>query len=135
MRTYKLFRIRDGDLYPLYVEAERKLDVGVWLDAHVGELADETHVRGRTGKLSLRPGFHSTDIPFTDWIGKKGSDGKLYQRPDTVWAECEGEGEQVEVSGRNGLRFLFKNLYMTIPSEYISTEAPYSAPLNTSGAM
>ena len=59
-------------MYPLYIEHDREMRIGVWLDAGIGELVDETHVRSRTGsKLALRPGFHSTLIPFTDWIGKK----------------------------------------------------------------
>ena len=96
-------------MYPLYIEHDREMRIGVWLDAGIGELVDETHVRSRTGsKLALRPGFHSTLIPFTDWIGKKGLDGRLYQRRDTVWCECEVEGKEQIVTENNGLR--------TIPS-------------------
>ena len=82
MKTYKLFRIRNGKLYPLYVEASREMIVGEWLNAGVGALVDETHVKasGCGGKLALRPGFHSTLVPFTDWIGKKMADGTLAQR-------------------------------------------------------
>ena len=104
MKTYKLFRIRDGDLFPLYVEHRRKIETGVWLDAHIGTLADETHVRGRTSILSLRPGWHSTEIPFTDWIGKRMPDGTLAQKLDTIWCECEVKGKQIETVDRNGLR-------------------------------
>ena len=112
MTTYKLFRIREGRLFPLYVEHTREMEIGVWLDARVGELADATHVKSRgSGKLSLRPGFHSTKVPFTDWIGKKGPDGRLYQRKDTVWCECEVEGDVETVVGRNGLRRLPKDWY------------------------
>lgn len=112
MTTYKLFRIREGRLFPLYVEHTREMEIGVWLDARVGELADATHVKSRgSGKLSLRPGFHSTKIPFTDWIGKKGQDGRLYQRKDTVWCECEVEGNVETVVGRNGLRRLPRDWY------------------------
>ena len=112
MKTYTLFRIRDGDLYPLYVEADRKMETGVWLEAHVGELADETHVksRGAGGRLALRPGFHSTSVPFTDWIGRKMPDGSLVQRRDTVWCECEVDGDEIKVTERWGLR--------TIPDGY-----------------
>lgn len=106
MKTYKMFRVRNGKLYPLYVEAKREMVMGVWLNAQVGEKADETHVKasGCGGKLSLRPGFHSTEIPFTDWIGKKDTDGNLIQRKDTVWCECEVEGDQIIVTDRYGLR-------------------------------
>lgn len=113
MKTYKLFRVKNNKLYPLYVEAKRELPIGEWLNAQVGEKKDETHVKasGCGGKLSLRPGFHSTDVPFTDWIGKMEEDGTLSQRPDTVWAECEVEGEQLTVTDRNGSRELLNGWY------------------------
>ena len=123
MTTYKLLRIREGKLYPLYVEHKREMPVGVWLEARVGELEDETHVKSRGGSpLSLRPGFHSTLIPFTDWIGKKGKDGRLYQRKGTVWCECKVRGERQIVTARNGLR--------TIPSGwyYFKTNAKQKDP-------
>ena len=113
MKVYKLFRMKRGELYPLYVEATRAMPIGVWLDAHVGEKKDETHVKahGCGGKLSLRPGFHSTDVPFTDWIGKQEADGTLSQRKDTVWAECEVEGDEVIVTDRRGLRTIPEGWY------------------------
>lgn len=106
MKTYKLFRLKDNKLFPLYVEAKREMPVGEWLTAHVGEKVDETHVKanGCGGKLSLRPGFHSCFIPYTDWIGKRDADGNLVQRKDTVWAECEVRGNEIKVTERYGLR-------------------------------
>ena len=106
MTTYKLLRIREGRLYPLYVEHDREMVTGEWMEAGIGELVDEKHVKGRSSPLSLRPGFHSTPVPFTDWIGKRGPDGRLYQRRDTVWCECEVEGKEQKVTNRNGLRTL-----------------------------
>ena len=112
-RTYKLFRIKNGKPYPLYVEAKREIPIGEWLTANVGEKVDETHVKasGCGGKLSLRPGFHSCEIPVTDWIGKKDSDGTLIQRKDTVWCECEVRGKQLIVTERYGLRELPEGWY------------------------
>ena len=103
MTTYKLLRIRKGRLFPLYVEHQRELEMGICLDARIGELADATHVksRGSGNRLALRPGFHSTKVPFTDWIGKKGPDGRLYQRKHTVWCECEVDGDVEIVTDRN----------------------------------
>lgn len=111
MITYKLFRVRNGKLYPLYVEANREIEVGKWLKAGCGELADDTHVRasGCGGRLALRSGYHSTEVPFTDWIGQRMPDGSLAQRPDTVWCECEVRGEQVESKTRNGYRIVPKD--------------------------
>ena len=104
MRTYKLFRMRGGRLCPLFVETGREMPIGEWLKAGIGELADERHVKSPVlGKLALRPGFHSCEVPFTDWIGKRSEDGTLIQRKDTVWCECEVEGNEVEVTDRWGL--------------------------------
>ena len=111
MTTYKLFRLRDGRLYPLFVDTKREMALGQWLKAKIGELADESHVKSRLGPLALRPGFHSTQVPFTDWIGKRGADGNLYQRPDTVWCECRVEGEQVFPEGKSGMRSLPEGWY------------------------
>lgn len=113
MITYKLFREKNGKLYPLYVEADREMELGKWLDAGTGEKVDDTHVKakGCGGKLSLRPGFHSTQIPFTDWIGERQEDGTLAQRKGTVWCECEVIGDQIEVTSRYGLRELPNGWY------------------------
>ena len=113
MRVYKLFKIKNGKLFPLYVEADREMELGKWLKAQIGELADDTHVKaaGCGGRLSLRPGFHSTTVPFTDWIGKKMPDGKLVQRSDSVWCECEIRGKEVTVGERNGSRQIIEGYY------------------------
>lgn len=113
IKTYKLFRMKNNKLYPLYVEADREMKVGEWLEAGIGELKDETHVkaRGCGGSLSLRLGWHSTTVPFTDWIGKKGKDGKLKRKPDTIWCECEVKGNEIEVKERYGLRTLPNGYY------------------------
>ena len=113
MKTYKLFRFKNGKLFPLYVEAEREMPIGKWLEASVGDKVDKTHVKakGCGGKLSLRPGFHSTKIPFTNWIGKRQPDGTLVQRKDTVWCECEVKGNQFKVTDRNGSRELLDGWY------------------------
>lgn len=105
MITYKLLRMKNGQLYPLYVDANTAMAIGEPLQAKVGDKADDTHVKSRLGSLSLRPGFHSTQVPFTDWIGKK-QNGKLVQRKNTVWCECEVTGEEQIVTERNGLRDL-----------------------------
>lgn len=106
MKTYKLFRFKSGKLFPLYVFANEEVEIGKWLDAKVGDKADETHVKSRLGALSLRPGWHSTTLPFTDWIGQKMPDGTLAQRANTVWCECEVKGEEIECKDRYGFREL-----------------------------
>jgi hypothetical protein len=111
MTTYKLFRLKKNKLYPMFVYANEELPIGVWLDAKVGELKDETHIKSRLGALALRPGFHSCTVPFTDWIGKKSADGTLHQRNDTVWCECEVEGAQLELKTKYGMRTIPEGWY------------------------
>lgn len=109
MKTYKLFRFKGGKLYPLFVETKREMPMGIWLEAGIGEQIDATHVKSRLGPLALRPGFHSTEAPFTDWIGKK-QGGTLVQRKDTVWCECEVNGMEEKDAPKNGKR--------TLPADY-----------------
>ena len=121
MITYKLFRIRNGKLYPLFVDRSREMQMGVWHEARVGELVDETHVKSSLGALALRPGFHSTEVPFTDWIGKKGPDGHMVQRADTVWCECEVDGDEVSAP-KGGMRTIPLGFY------YFQTKAKQPFP-------
>ncbi len=93
----------NGKLYPLFVDANTEMLTEQWLLAKVGHLTDETHVKSRLGPLALRPGFHSCKVPFVDWIGKKGDDGKLYQRLETVWCECMVEENQLQINNKRGL--------------------------------
>lgn len=111
MKTYKLFRVKGTKLYPLYVNANKPTPIGRWVDAEVGEKKDDTHVKSKLGSLSLRPGWHSTETPFTDWIGERQKDGTLAQKKDTVWCECEVEGNQLEVNSRYGSRELLDGWY------------------------
>jgi hypothetical protein len=110
VKTYKLFRMKEGHLYPLFVETGREMKIGKWLEAGVGELVDPTHVKSKLGPLALRPGFHSTEVPFADWIGKRQS-GILVQRKDTVWCECEVDGQQEHPSERYGKQTLPEDWY------------------------
>ena len=110
VKTYKLFRMKEGRLYPLFVETGREMKKGIWLEACVGELVDPTHVKSKLGPLALRPGFHSTEVPFTDWIGKR-QEGVLVQRQGTVWCECEVDGQQEHPSERYGKRTLPEDWY------------------------
>ena len=33
MKVYKLFRIKDGKLYPLFINRKVETQIGVWMDA------------------------------------------------------------------------------------------------------
>lgn len=90
MKTaYKLFKIKDGKLYPLYILADKEIPMGEWIEAENGELLDNGKVKSKLGQLCYRPGWHLADIPYAAHIGKKDEEGKLLQRPDTVWCEVE----------------------------------------------
>ena len=89
--AYKLFRLRKGKLYPMYVCANEEVPMGVWLDAKDGERLPSGKVKARLGKgLAYRPGWHCADIPLATHIGKKDADGNIVSmHDDTVWAEVE----------------------------------------------
>lgn len=89
MKAYKLFRIKNNQLYPLYVLADKPTPMNEWLDAEEGIRTEDGKVKSKLGRLAYRPGWHVTTVPFTDWIGKKMPDGTLAQKPDTVWCEVE----------------------------------------------
>lgn len=90
MKAYKLFRIKDGKLYPLYIYANEEVPIGVRLEAKAGEFSkDGKHVKSKLGDLAYRPGWHSCSLPVVQHIGKKTADGKLVQAANTVWCEVD----------------------------------------------
>lgn len=122
MKAYKLFRIKNNELYPLYIYANESLPMGVWLDAKVGEISkDGKHVKSKgLGDLALRPGFHLTEFPLADHIGKRQPDGTLAQARDTVWCEVEFSDtidytEKVKVYKKDGTVNAVKSCMKEIP--------------------
>lgn len=93
MKAYKLFKIKDGQLFPLYVNASRPVPLGIWLEAEAGPLAaDGKHVKSKLGNLAYRPGWHCSDYPVALHIGEKENPkDKLpsYRPRSQVWAEVE----------------------------------------------
>ena len=91
IKGYKLFRINKnqiGKLYPLFVDANTSVPIGVWLDAKSGEMTDNGKVKSKLGELAYRPGWHSGDVPVATHIGEGGTKPKF--RPNNqVWAEVE----------------------------------------------
>lgn len=90
IKCYKLFRIKEGKLYPLYVEANKETPLHQWLEAEAGELLPSGRVKAKlSGGLAYRPGWHSADEPVAYQIGLKPVKGKPTLRaPDQVWCEC-----------------------------------------------
>ena len=94
VKAYKLFRTKgDGKLYPLFVNAEKPVPMGKWLEAEEGPQGKaQGKVKSKLGDLAYRPGWHAGDLPMATHIGGK-SDPSLKKpdyRPDNhVWAEVE----------------------------------------------
>jgi hypothetical protein len=94
VKAYKLFRTKgDGNLYPLFVNAEKPVPMGEWLEAEEGPQGKaQGKVKSKLGDLAYRPGWHAGDLPMATHIGGK-SDPSLKKpdyRPDNhVWAEVE----------------------------------------------
>lgn len=92
VKAYKLFRMKNGKLYPLFVNANNEIPIGKWLVAELGELTEKGRVKSKIGELAYRPGWHAGDLPIATHIGGK-SDSKLkapdYRPDDQVWAEIE----------------------------------------------
>lgn len=93
-KAYKLFRTKgDGKLYPLFVHADKPVEMGKWLEAEEGPQGKaQGKVKSKLGDLAYRPGWHAGDLPIATHIGGK-SDPSLKKpdyRPDNhVWAEVE----------------------------------------------
>lgn len=105
-KAYKLFKMRDGKLYPLFIGANSPVETGAWLDAK-GEnffLIDNRgrkRVPAKTGNwttmadgkkmktLAFRPGWHSGDMPYAIQIAPKNGHGQASRYENDVWAEIE----------------------------------------------
>jgi hypothetical protein len=92
-KAYKLFRQKDGKLYPLFVDADEEIAIGQWLKAKAGEQAASGKVKSKLGELAYRPGWHAGDLPIATHIGARSHKNPKLP-PDTrpsnqVWAEVE----------------------------------------------
>lgn len=89
MNAYKLFKMKNKKLYPLYVDSNTEIPIGIWIDAKEGERTSSGKVKSKIGPLQFRPGWHLSDIPLAVHIGIK-EDGVIkYMHDDEVWCECE----------------------------------------------
>lgn len=91
--AYKLFRTdKEGNLYPLFVDANERVPMNEWLRAEAGQPAGDGKVKSKLGPLAYRPGWHAGDLPIATHIGGK-SDPSLkapdYRPDNQVWAEIE----------------------------------------------
>lgn len=90
---YKLFRVkagRPGEIFPLYVNADKPTPFNEWIPAEYGELKENGKVKSKLGDLAFRPGWHITsDCPFVNHIYSKGSNGERFMKNNLIWCEVE----------------------------------------------
>ena len=79
-RGYKLFRDKNGKLYPLYVLSNEEVKTGVWLKAKEGPLTPEGKVKGKM-ILAYRPGWHIA--------GSKPEAPQITNQKGCVWCEVQ----------------------------------------------
>lgn len=88
-KGYKLFRLKKGQLYPLYVFADIPVKANEWLEAKCGMQDQNGKVKSKLGPLAYRPGWHINDkCPYVEHIYSI-HEGKKYQKDGTVWCEVE----------------------------------------------
>ena len=115
---YKLFRYRNGKLYPLYVLADKETPVGKWIKAECGEMTENGKVKSKLGNLAYRAGWHLNDgVPYVSHIYSM-HDGKKYLKDGVVWAEVEyvDTVNYHEEARRNGInkngKFVARDAYI-----------------------
>lgn len=111
MKAYKQFRIdKHGNLHPLFVSTTDIIPVGKWLVSKEGQRTATGKVASKLGPLAYRPGWHLSEAPYAPHIGIKENGKVKYQRPDTIWAECEVADEinwtpEAKANGMRGKKF------------------------------
>ena len=95
--AYKVFRVKNGKLYPPMVANAGGADtpVGVWLEAEEGEFAGVSKTGRKqvksigSGTLSYRPGWHLGDVPRASQFDRTNKETGEKEFPkDFVWAKC-----------------------------------------------
>ena len=90
-KAYKLFRVNErkpGELFPLFVDANKPVPMGEWLRATAGELTDKGKVKSKLGPLAYRPGWHAGDLPMATHIGE-GGQPPTHRPANQVWGEVD----------------------------------------------
>ena len=92
MIGYKLFRLKNNQIFLLYVLANEPTPIGVWLEAQEGERTPKGKVKSKLGELAYRPGWHCSERPIATHIGEKLNKTDRFPsfRPaNQVWCEVE----------------------------------------------
>jgi len=84
-RGYKLFRVKNGRLYPLYILRNEEVPMGVWVKAKDGPRTADGKVKGKM-VLAYRPGWHIA--------GTKPEAPQITNQKGCVWCEVEYKTER-----------------------------------------
>ena len=76
MKVYKLLRIKDGKLYPLFINRKVETQIGVWMDAECYP----------TKGFAVRRGWHCCYQPLAPHLKTELASGEK-----RVWVECDAE--------------------------------------------
>lgn len=76
MTVYKLLRIKDGKLYPLFINRKTETPIGIWMDAECYP----------TKGFAIRKGWHCCYQPIAPHLKIELSNGEK-----RVWVECEAK--------------------------------------------
>ena len=90
--AYKLCNIKDGKLYPLFVDTKKSFPLNEWIEADFGEKMGNGKVKSKIGSLAYRPGFHASEYPIALHIGGKyptNSVEPTYRKDNQVWVQVE----------------------------------------------
>lgn len=74
MLVYKLFRLKNNKLYPLFINRNKEVELGVWLEA-------ENHP---TKGFAVRQGWHCCLAPIAPHLKTELKSGEK-----RVWVKCE----------------------------------------------
>jgi len=77
MIVYKLFRIKNGKLYPLFINRAKEVPLGIWLDSECYP----------TKGFAVRQGWHCCLQPVAPHLKTELKSGEK-----RIWVECEAEG-------------------------------------------
>lgn len=114
-KVYKLFKIHEDKLYPLYVLNKEEVQINKFLKAKEGTKTSSGKVKSKLGELSYRAGWHSSNLPKFEHITSAYSNGKL--KKGFAIAECKvfGKNNTKEAQAKKGA--WYKKCFQSL-SEY-----------------
>jgi hypothetical protein len=126
---YKLFKFRNGNIYPLYVNANKPVPMNEWIIAEAGEILPNGKVKSKLGGLAYRPGWHSGIVPVATHIGGKShgipSIPPDYRKEDEIWAEVEIPADKDWQTIANSRARISKNGKPIESTAHITDTVPY----------